>query len=80
MNVMQELKEWKVLLKMPIKTCNDKGAFLTKTYDDEYTSEIWKGCNIIFDLSKYLIDEGLCWLASYYMWMGSSLFCPRQCI
>jgi len=33
-NVMQELKEWKPSLTMPIKICNNKGEFLTETYDD----------------------------------------------
>ncbi len=61
-NVMQELKEWKASLKMPIKICNNKGEFLTKTYDDtnilQYTSEIWKGYKIYLDLSKYPIYDG----------------------
>jgi len=61
-NVMQELEEWKTSLTMPIKICNNKGEFLTKTYDDadilQYTSEIWKGYKIYFDLSKSSIDEG----------------------
>ena len=49
-NVMQELKEWTASLTMPIRICNQKGEFLTTTYDDanilQYTSDIWKGCQI----------------------------------
>jgi len=61
-NVIQELKECTASLTMPIKICNNKGEFLTKTYDDtnilQYTSEIWKGYKINFDLSTYSIDKG----------------------
>jgi len=49
-------------LTMLIKICNKKGEFFTKTYDDanilQYTSEIWKGYKIYFDLSKCPIDDG----------------------
>jgi len=62
-NVMQELKEWKASLTINVnKICNNKGEFLTKTYDDmnmlQYTSEIWNGYKMYFDLSKYPVDDG----------------------
>ena len=59
---MQELKEWTASLIMLSRIFNNKGEFLTTTYDDanilQYTSDVWKGCKIYFDISKYPIDDG----------------------
>ena len=59
---MQELKEWTASLIMPSRICNNKGEFLTTTYNDtnilQYTSDVWKGCKIYFDISKFPIDDG----------------------